>query len=1163
MLELRISALVAILLAVTPLFAQETRGSLVGRVTDPTGAVVPGVKREVANKQTGLATKTISNQEGLYQLLYLVQGIYNLTASSPGFKTLAREGLEVRINDRLELNLHMELGAAAERVEVVGETPLLQTTSASMGQVVDHRRIAELPLLHGNPMAVLELTPGLAQARTSNLGLWGGRVFDNGWTTSFQIDGSGSNKHEVTLDGIADTTNLGGAGGGNRTVAFTPPADMVEEFKVQTASYDASVGFTSGATINMSVKSGTRDLHGTGYYFKILPELNANQFFANRVGVPKADFSYDRWGGSNTGPVYIPKVYNGREKTFYSYGYEGHHDRPPWPETLTVPTAAERNGDFSALLPLGARYQIYDPFSARLANGRVTRDPVAGNVIPSSRINSMSKELTSYWAAPKAAGAADGSNNFPNPTEPDPNLYYSHVARVDHNVSNSNRLYGRVAVSKNIEKEYRDAFLNASSGNSLIRKNRGFTFDDVHTFSPRLVLDVRYGYTRFIEQGYPKSSGFNPTKVGFSQELVSQLDPAAFVFPCFTFSDVSSLGCQNPSFSATDIHDLTASMDFMRGSHNFKIGGAFRIYRYNRFAPGQGVPRLDFGNTYTLGPVDNSPSAPLGQGMASFLFGIPTGGNIDRNANFAAQNLNQAWYIQDDWKITRKLTLTIGLRWEHEGATTERYNRAVSGYDFTTPNPIQAQVKANYAKAPLPEIPVDKFNVIGGLQFAGVGGASRQLYQTPGSNWLPRIGLAWNVTPKTVVRAGYGIFFGFLGVQRGGPIQSGFSQGTSVVPSTDNGLTFRFNGLSNPWVDGLLSPAGSNLGLATFMGRSISSYTQNQYPPYMQRWQLSIQRELPGRLLFDIGYVGNRGTHIENSRDLDSIPLQYLSRSLVRDQPNIDYMTTNFPNPFYPLLPGTGLAGTTVQRAALVTLYPQFTAATASNFNGFSWYHSLQLKVERRFANGVTFQSSYTYSKMMEAVGYLNGWDPYPERAVSAQDFPQRFSISAIYEFPFGRGKGFLGSAKGLGGKLVSGWQAQGVYTGQTGQALGFGNAIFLGNLKDIPLPNGQRTPDQWFNVNAGFERNSSRALSYNFRTLNSRFSSVRGDGINQFNLSLLKNTRITESKTFQFRAEAINAMNHVMFVNPNTTPSNAAFGTITAEKRTGRAIQLGFKFLF
>jgi hypothetical protein len=225
--------------------------------------------------------------------------------------------------------------------------------------------------------------------------------------------------------------------------------------------------------------------------------------------------------------------------------------------------------------------------------------------------------------------------------------------------------------------------------------------------------------------------------------------------------------------------------------------------------------------------------------------------------------LNQAWYIpQDDWKIPRKLTLTIGLRWEHEGATTERYNRAVSGYNFTAPNPIETQVKANYAKAPLPELPVDKFNVIGGLQFAGVGGASRQLYQTPGSNWLPRIGLAWNVTPKTVVRAGYGIFFGFLGVQRGGPIQSGFSQGTSVIPSTDNGLTFRFNGFSNPWVDGLLSPAGSSLGLSTFLGRSIS-FSANNIHRICSDGRSAFSGEAR-RMLFGIGCRQPRHAHLRS-----------------------------------------------------------------------------------------------------------------------------------------------------------------------------------------------------------------------------------------------------------------------------------------------------------
>lgn len=322
------SKLLSLVLLASAVFAQETRGSLTGRITDQTSAVMPAVKVAVVHATTGVKTQTSTNNDGVYQLPFLLPGSYRLTAEAQGFKTQVRDKIEVRINDRLELNLQMEVGAVGDRVEVVAETPLLQTATASMGQVVDRRRIAELPLLHGNPMAVLELTPGIAQARTSDLGLWGGRVFDNGWTTSFAIDGAGSNTHEVTLDGASNTTRLGGAGGGRNTVAYTPPADMVEEFKVQTASFDASVGYTSGAVINMSVRSGTRDLHGTAYYFKVLPELNANQWFANRAGQPKVDFSYNRWGGSNTGPVKIPKLYNGRERTFYSYGYEGHHDSP-------------------------------------------------------------------------------------------------------------------------------------------------------------------------------------------------------------------------------------------------------------------------------------------------------------------------------------------------------------------------------------------------------------------------------------------------------------------------------------------------------------------------------------------------------------------------------------------------------------------------------------------------------------------------------------------------------------------------------------------------------------------------------------------------------------------------------------------------------------------
>jgi hypothetical protein len=1152
------------LAAVYPVVAQETRGSLIGRVTDPSGAVMPGVAIEIVHTTTGVATKTTSNAEGLYQFLYVLPGVYGVTAQSTGFKTLSRQGIEIRINDRVELNLSMEVGATADRIEVVGDTPLLQTATASLGQVIDHRRIAELPLLHGNPMSVLELTPGIAQARTSDLGLWGGRVFDNAWTTSFAMDGAASNTHEVTLDGVANTTSLGGVGGTQRTVAYTPPADMVEEFKIQTASFDASVGYTQGALINISVKPGSRDVHGTAYFFKIAPELNANQWFANRSGQEKIDFSYNRWGATGTGPVVIPKLYNGRERTFWSYGYEGHHDTPPWPQTLTVPTSKELAGDFSDLLKVGSEYQIYDPATARLLeNGRIQREPFAGNVIPSNRLSSFTTPLTKYWPAPRTAGNADGSDNFPDPSQPDPNRYYSHSARIDHNVSLSNRLYGRLAVSKNIEKNYRDPYQNEASGNNLLRYNRGITIDDVHTFTPRLVLDVRYGYTRFREDSQPKSAGFDPTTVGFSPTLISQIDPQAYVFPCFSFSAFGNLGCVNPSKNATDIHDFTGAVDSMQGAHNLKFGANYRVYRQNRYSFGQAVPRLDFGNTFTRGPLDNSPSAPLGQDLASFLLGVPTGGNIDRNASYADQNIGFALFVQDDWKASRTVTLTFGLRYEYEGPMTERFNRAINQYDFSTPNPIESQARANYAKSPMPDLPPDRFRATGGLLFAGVGGNPREIYTTPKKNLMPRFGLAWNVTPKTVVRGGYGIFYGYLGVQRRNVSQPGFSQSTSVIPSLDNGLSFRFTDLSNPWIDGLLDPIGSSQGLGTFLGRGISEFPLKAFPPHSQRWQLSVQRELPARFVVDVGYVGNRGTRLEIGRNLNSTPNEYLSKSPFRDQPWIDYMTQRFPNPFYPLLPGTGLSGTTLQRSNLVIAYPHFTGLSTYDYQGYSWYHSLQIKAERRFAQGVTVQSSYTFSKFMEASGYLNGMDPFPEEVVSSSDFPHRISISSIYELPFGNGKRFFGSTKGAGGKIVGGWQVQGVYTGQSGQALGFGNSIFTGDIKAVPLPKGERTVDRWFNTNAGFERSSARALSFNYRTLNSRFSGIRGDGINQWNLSVLKNTKLTETTTLQFRAEAINALNHVMFLNPNTNPTSGGFGTITDEKSSGRAIQLGLKYLW
>lgn len=427
---------------------------------------------------------------------------------------------------------------------------------------------------------------------------------------------------------------------------------------------------------------------------------------------------------------------------------------------------------------------------------------------------------------------------------------------------------------------------------------------------------------------------------------------------------------------------------------------------------------------------------------------------------------------------------------------------------------------------------------------------------------MPRVGFAYHFAPKTVLRAGYGIFFGFLGTRRGDVIQTGFSRTTNLIPSLDGGLTFPAT-LSNPFPDGILEPRGAVDGPQTFLGQNISFFDTRPLAPYMQRWQFGIQRELPRQVVVELSYVGNRGTKIQTDRNLKATPLEHLSGSPVRDQARIDYLSANLPNPFYPLLPGTGLSSALRSRGSLLVAYPHFTGAGVTTNEGYSWYHSMQVKAEKRFSRGYTFQASYTWSKFMEATGFLNDADPVPYRQISDQDFPHRVSVSGILELPFGRKRRFLPDLSPVASAIVSGWQVQGIYAYQSGGALGFGNVIFTGNLKDIPLAGGQRTPERWFNIDAGFERSNARQLASNVRTFPGRFSGIRGAPINNFDLSVIKDTPIREGIKAQFRAEFLNALNHALFSNPNTNPANLAFGGITAERGYPRRVQLGIKLLF
>jgi hypothetical protein len=1149
--------------------AQESRATIIGRVSDPTGAVVSGATVDATNVATNATVSTVANESGNYEIPYLLSGVYTLTVEMAGFKKYRREGVQLRIGDRITLDVTLTLGNVADSVTVTAETPMLTATSADMGMVMEQRRVQELPVVGGNPFYLTRLTPGVLASG----GRSAGNPMDNGGATAIVVNGTRSGASEATVDGSPVMTN--------RNASFSPPQDLVQEFKVNTASFDASIGHAAGAMTNVSMKSGTNALHGTGYMDR--SDIRGVPWFTNRfLYDPRNNLSpeqraaqipswlHRRWGATMTGPVWIPKLYDGRNRTFWTFGFEDLLIKRNLSFTGTVPTAAQRRGDFSELLRLGSRYQIYDPFTtAPAANGRFSRIPLAGNIIPASRIDPVGARLISFYPAANQPGQnAEERNNY-FITQLINRENYTYTSRVDHNFSSRNRFFVRWFNQQH--DNYANRLANITNIEILDRSAWGAVVDDVHVFSPSLLLNVRYGINFENNTNSNGSQGFDLLSLGLPSSLVSniftKLSPNGISFPNLQVENgaYTELSRNGGNTASTNYSTASATLTRMSGSHSRRIGVEYRLMRETAYNYGFTAPQLVFGSVYTNGPLDNSPAAPIGQGMASMLFGIASGGTISNNASSAQQSSYWGLFFQDDWRITPKLTLNVGLRYEYESPVTERYNRTIRGFDFTTQNPTGAQALANYAVSPVAQVPVSSFRTSGGLLFAGAGGQSRGLWSADRNNFAPRIGLAYQLDAKTVVRSGYGIFYDVLGVDRNDVNQGGFNQPTNLIPTLDNGQTYIAT-LRNPFPNGIENASGAAGGLTTFLGRAVTFFNDKPLNPYNQRWTLSVQRQLPRSIVLEAAYVGNRGTKLPVTREFNPIPRPYLSTSPVRDQPVIDLLTRQVANPFFgiPQFAGTPLANRNVQLSQLLRPYPHFTSIQATQPAGFSYYHSFQFAVEKRMSGGLSFQSAWTYSKFMEAVTYLSETDVGPEKVISPQDFTHRFVFSSIYELPLGRGRKWMSAMPFAGELLLGGWQLQGWFEGQSGNPLGFGNAIFNGNLHDIELPVAQRRAERWFNTDAGFNRDSRQVLANNIRTLNSQFNGIRADGINNFDLALFKNVRIKEKWTAQFRLENFNALNHVQFDVPNTNPINAAFGSITAEKGHGqRQVTLGFKLLF
>jgi hypothetical protein len=1147
--------------------AQDPRGAITGIVTDPSGAVVPNAGVEVINKAMGTRQMLKTNDAGVYNALYLIPGRYQISVEIPGFKKAIRDNVEVRVDDRIAVNIQLEVGGTEQSITVTGETPLLATENASMGTVVDSKRVTELPIPHGNPYFLIGLAAGVSFTRDPRLD----RPFEPTHIVGYAMDGTRANRSDVTIDGAVSTAT---ANAGEVISSYVPPADIVQEFKVQTTTFDAQFGQTEGGVTNISIKSGSNEFHGAGYYTNMTPSLFANDFFANRSGIPLADFYYHRYGSSLGGPITIPKLYNGRNRTFFQWGMEGIKEgRPRNNGTPTVPTEAMKNGDFSALLNVSSSFQIYNPWTRRPASGgRFQSDPFPGNIIPPALFNPISKKvLDTYYPKPLQTGNPDGTNNYLRPELMEEADYLSNTLRIDHNLTQANRMYFRTSWYDR-DSWYNDYFGNAATGQAFWFISRSAVIDDVWTLSPTMVLNARYGYNRFIrrQDGNPQGKGFDLTSLGFPASYNNALSPDIRRFPRFDIS-----GYQGTGFSGenrpNDTHNISAVLTKMFSRHSVKSGMEFRSYREtSTFFGNEQTGRFIFDATYTQGPLDNSPAAPssLGQSVAAFLLGIPTSSSyVAVRDSYAEQSVSWAFFVQDDWKISRKLTLNLGLRWEYDGPLTERFNRSVRRFDTSYTQPFEAAAREVYAKNPTPEVPPSQFATRGGLTFAGFNGEPRTLYESPKNNWMPRFGFAYQIDPRTVMRGGYGMFFGFLGQRRGDVIQTGFSRNTPFIPTLD-GYTF-INTLSNPFPSVILTPVGTGQGYQTYVGNAISFFNEKPLRPYMQRWQFGFQRTVGAGYVAELSYVGNRGTHVEIGQNFNATPLEYLSHSLLRDNATINYLSQNLPNPFRGLMPEgatSSFTGANMARERLLRPYPHFDSVSASRFDGYSWYHALQASLEKRFSQGYMVGASYTFSKFMQATETLNTNDPRPVEVISDLDRPHRLVVNAIWETPFGKGRRWGSSMPFAADLFLGGWQLSGVYTFQSGAPINFGNIIYLGNLKDMLLPRDQRTVERWFNTDAGFEKRAAYQLDRNVRWFPLRFSFLRSHEINNFDLALTKNTRLfSEKLNVQFKAEFLNAMNHPLFPAPNTTVTSAQFGQAIASTQANypRRTQLTAKFIF
>jgi hypothetical protein len=1140
----------ALLLALTQVeavYAQVVTGTITGAVRDPSGAAVTSAPVKVSNVDTGITKEAVTDSSGNFQFQLLQPGRYRLEASASGFKMFRRDGLTLEADRTIAVPVDLQIGESAEVVEVQAGAPLLDVETSELGNTVDNSRIADLPVNGRNPLSLVTLTPGV-----QGVGQFG-RDISGSWAQAAVVIGGGNALSNGSLiDGMAND-KFGDSGG---SVGFLT-AENVQEIKIITNAMAAEYGNTGGGIVSVISKSGTNHYRGSAFEYVRNNAFNANDFFSNAAGAPIPPLRINQFGGNFGGPII-------RNRFFFYATYE--HDISRTGTALTVnyaPSDLERTGNFSQTFNnAGALITIYDPLTTVVAaNGAATRSPFNGNLIPPSRISQASQVVWSLYPKANLPGLpfSHANNLYQSGTQPTS----SHDAsgKVDYLLRDTQRIalrYSHTTYNSVLPNYFGNLLTN--DGRTALNPHDSGALQYTNTLSPTLLLDAKVGVNRDGETSISPSTiqgGYDITQLGFPASLPGQLQTTGLApngsFPCFNVNDLVNpspvligglgVGTCNGNQSRNGLTwSANAAVSKITGKHTIKTGYEFRFYE---FLPATlSAPTFTFTRGFTQGPNPTTATSTGGFGIASFELGYPATGTATYGAIQAYSNKYNAAYVQDDWKLTRRLTLNLGVRWEYNTPVTDRFN-TLSIFDPALAVPLT----------------VPGLSLKGALKYPGVGDISRSLTNPNHDHFGPRFGFAYQANDKLVVRGGYGIIY--VPLKAATFAATGFSSSTSMVTSLDNGLTPK-DTLSNPFPSGVVKPTGNSLGALTGLGQSISGQLQDVNLGYVQQWNLTVQYQPIQNWLTELAYLGNKGTHlISSGRTLDQLDPQYFSLGNALNQ--------SVPNPFFGLVPaGTAISNPTVSRQQLLLPYPQFTAVNGGYSNlGNSNYHAFQFKVEKRLTHGVAFSGSYVFGKIIDAAtlstggrssatpdtGVVNWYNLRAERSVSVNSVAHRVVGSVLWQIPTFRSSGWVNG-------VLGGWQLNVIPNFQTGRPLAVSASsggrpnVVAGQNVELDNPG----LAAWFNTKA-----YSLPAAFSYGNSSRTIPGVVSDGIINFDSSLFKDFRFRERYSLQFRVEAFNIFNHVTFDVPNLNASNASFGTVTAQAPNPgpRRLQLGMRLSF